>query len=109
MVQIEFDNNQMITVIQANLQDLFKDVLSKYLGKTKLSPESVVFISNGSIINPNLSVEKQMNNLNKENKTMKVLVNIMKEDDTKKKLLNQKKLYVLLAKNHVELNLKIIR
>ena len=92
MVQIEFDNNQMITVIQANLQDLFKDVLSKYLGKTSLSPESVVFISNGSIINPNLSVEKQMNNLNKENKTMKVLVNIMKEDDTKKKIIKSKEI-----------------
>ena len=92
MVQIEFDNNQMITVIQANLQDLFKDVLSKYLGKTKLSPESVVFISNGSIINPNLSVEKQMNNLNKENKTMKVLVNIMNEDDTKKKIIKSKEI-----------------
>ena len=32
MVQIEFDNNQMITVIQANLGDLFKDVIDKYLG-----------------------------------------------------------------------------
>ena len=38
MVQIEFDNNQIITVIQANLQDLFKDVLSKYLAKHYFHP-----------------------------------------------------------------------
>ena len=53
MVQIEFDNNQMITVIQANLGDLFKDVINKYLGKTLISPDIVSFVSNGCIINPN--------------------------------------------------------
>ena len=73
MVQIEFNNKQMITIIQANLKDLFKDVINKYLGKTLISPEIVSFYANGSIINPNLTVEKQMTNLDKENKTMKVI------------------------------------
>ena len=76
MVQIEFDNNQMITVIQANLGDLFKDVINKYLGKTLISPDIVSFVANGCIINPNLTVEKQMNNFDKENKTMKVMENL---------------------------------
>ena len=83
MVQIEFNNNQMITIIQANLGDLFKDVINKYLGKTLISPKNISFVANGSIINPDLIVEKQMNNLDKENKTMKVIVNAMKEDDDK--------------------------
>ena len=83
MVQIEFDNNQMITVIQANLGDLFKDVINKYLTKSLISPENVSFFANGSIINPNLTVEKQMNNLDKDNKTMKVIVFVMKEDENK--------------------------
>ena len=83
MVQIEFNNNQMITIIQANLGDLFKDVINKYLGKTLISPNNISFVANGSIINPDLIVEKQMNNLDKENKTMKVIVNAMKEDDDK--------------------------
>ncbi len=83
MVQIEFDNNQMITVIQANLGDLFKDVINKYLAKSLISPENVSFFANGSIINPNLTVEKQMNNLDKDNKTMKVIVFVMKEDENK--------------------------
>ena len=94
MVQIEFDNNQIITAIQANLQDLFKDVLSKYLAKTLLSPESVCFIANGSIINPILSVEKQMSNLDKANKTLKVIVNVMKEDDDKKSCYQIKRNYL---------------
>ena len=92
MVQIEFDNNQIITVIQANLQDLFKDVLSKYLAKILLSPESVCFIANGSIINPILSVEKQMTNLDKANKTLKVIVNVMKEDDDNKVVIKSKEI-----------------
>ena len=83
MVQIEFDNNQMITVIQANLGDLFKDVINKYLAKSLISPENVSFLANGSIINPNLTVEKQMNNFDKDNKTMKVIVFVMKEDENK--------------------------
>ena len=84
MVQIEFDNNQMITVIQANLGDLFKDVIDKYLAKSLISPENVSFLANGSIINPNLTVEKQMNNFDKDNKKMKVIVYVMKEDENKK-------------------------
>ena len=92
MVQIEFDNNQAITVIQAKLEDLFKDVLSKYLGKTLLSPDSVCFLANGSIINPNLSVEKQMNNLDKANKSMKVIVNVMKEDEDDKAIIKSKQI-----------------
>ena len=83
MVQIEFDNNQMITIIQANLGDLFKDVINKYLAKSLIAPENVSFFANGSIINPNLTVEKQMNNLDKDNKTMKVIVFVMKEDENK--------------------------
>ena len=74
MVQIEFDNNQMTTVIQGNLGDLFKDVINKYLAKSLISPENVSFFANGSIINPNLTVEKQMNNLDKDRKAMKVIL-----------------------------------
>ena len=47
MVQIEFNNNQMITKIQANLGDLFKDVINKYLAKSLISPENVSFFANG--------------------------------------------------------------
>ncbi len=96
MVQIEFNNNQMITIIQANLGDLFKDVINKYLGKTLISPKNISFVANGSIINPDLIVEKQMNNLDKENKTMKVIHKYLKL------LLNQKKLYAQNVMNLVE-------
>ena len=92
MVQIEFDNNQMITVIQANLGDLFKDVINKYLAKSLISSENVSFLANGSIINPNLTVEKQINNLDKDNKTMKVIVYVMKEDENKEVIIKSKEI-----------------
>ena len=83
MVQIEFDCEQTITVIQANLGDLFKVVINQYLGKAMISPENVTFFANGSTINPNLTVEKQMNDFDKINKKMKVLVKVIKEEEHK--------------------------
>ena len=83
MVQIEFDCEQTITVIQANLGDLFKVVINQYLGKAMISPENVTFVANGSTINPNLTVEKQMNDFDKINKKMKVLVKVIKEEEHK--------------------------
>ena len=59
------------------INKIFKDVINKYLAKSLISPENVSFFANGSIINPNLSVEKQMNNLDKDNKTMKVILNYL--------------------------------
>jgi len=106
MIQIEFDNNQIITVIQANSGDLFKDVLSKYLAKTLHPPESVSFLANGSIINPNLSVEKQMSNLDKANKTMKVIVNMMKEDDDNKVVIKSKQIICPKCKEPCRINLE---
>ena len=83
MVQIEFDYEQTITVIQANLGDLFKVVINQYLGKSMISPDNVTFVANGSTVNPNLTVEKQMNDFDKINKKMKVLVKIIKEEENK--------------------------
>ena len=74
MVDIEFDFNQRITVIQAKLDDTFQDVINKYLDKNFLAPDSVYFLTNGKQINPTQSVESHMNDLNKINKNMKVLV-----------------------------------
>ena len=92
MVQIEFDNNKIITIIQANLEDPFQDVISKYLEKTKLSSESVSFLSNGPIINQNLTVEKLMNDSEKDNKSMKVVVKIIKEDENERRIIKSKEI-----------------
>ena len=56
MVELEFDFNQVITNIQANLDDPFKDVINKYIQKSSLNPGSVNFLANGKIINTDESV-----------------------------------------------------
>ena len=83
-VEIEFNFNQVITNIQAKLDDPFKDVINKFMQKSLLQPDSVNFLANGKVINPNESVESHMSNLNKENKKMKIIVTMSENDDQNK-------------------------
>jgi len=84
MIEIEFNYNQLITNIQAKMDDLFQDVINKYLQKSSLESDSVNFIVNGKMINPNESVESYMSKLDKENKKMKILVTMIEKDDPNK-------------------------
>ena len=90
MVQIEFDFNQRLTIIQANLDDPFKEVIKLYIQKTFLNPDQVCFLTNGRMINPENKVEELMTSLNKSDKKMKVLVT-SKEDDNKEPVLIKSK------------------
>ena len=74
MVSIEFNYNQANFTIQANLSDNFEQVLQKFFQKVLIPPESVYFVSNASIIDPNLTVEKQIDEYKKKNNIMKVIV-----------------------------------
>ena len=68
MVEIEFNYNQVLINIQAKLDDPFQDVINKFMQKSLLDPGSVNFLTNGKVINPNVTVENHMSNLNKEKK-----------------------------------------
>ena len=80
MVEIEFDLNQQILTVQANLNDIFQVAINSYIKKSLLDPESVFFLANGKQIEPNKTIESQMSNLNKASKKMKVLVQFIKKD-----------------------------
>ena len=82
MIQIEFDYNQQTTVVQAKSNDLFQNVINSYLQKSLLNPNHVYFIANGNQINPQLTVERQMSDQNKQNKKMNVLVLLNEEGAT---------------------------
>ena len=43
MVEIEFNLNQVITYIQAKLDDAFQDVINKFMQKSLIEPDSVNF------------------------------------------------------------------
>ena len=84
MIKIEFNYNQVITNIQAKVDVPFKDVINKYTQKSSLEPDSLNFLVNGRVINPNESVENYMSNLDKRNKKMKILVTTAIKDEPNK-------------------------
>ena len=110
MVDIDFNLNQSHIVIQANLTDLFRDVINRYFQKALLNPNSVTFITNGKVVNPSESIRKHMSTLDLSEKKLNVLVNMVEQNGDPKELsLNLNKLYVCNVKSLAELLLKIIK
>ena len=90
MVEIEFNYNQRITVIQAKLDEPFQNLINKFFQKSLLQPGAVYFLANGKQINnPQNKVESLMTDLNKQNKKMKVLVNEIEENEENNKYKDQ--------------------
>ena len=44
MIQIEFNYKQQITSIQADLNDIFQNIINRYFQKSLLNPDSVYFL-----------------------------------------------------------------
>ena len=84
MVDVVFDLNQAITVIQAKLDEPFQVVIDKFIQKTLIDPNSVYYIANAKPIDPQQTVENQMSDLNKQNKKLTILVNSIDKDDQDK-------------------------
>ena len=74
MIKIEFNCNQIITVIQANLDDVFQDPINKFLQKTLTDPTSFVYLVDGRVIKPGETIQNQINELTKKNKIVRVIV-----------------------------------
>ena len=81
MTEIEFDFNQKIIVIQANLDDSFQDVIKKYIQKAEVDPSTIFYFANGVKIDEAKTVESQMNEINKKNNKMKVLVHSIEKSN----------------------------
>ena len=75
MVEIIFDYNSMQTVIQANLNDSFDNIIQKFITKTQLDLNNLHFLAKGKIINKNEKIEKIMDESDKLNKRLIILVN----------------------------------
>ena len=77
MINIEFNFNNEITIIQAKVKDKFKDVINKYLQKSLLDPNFLSFLANNKEINPEEEIEKIMNEKNKEYKYLTIIVQVI--------------------------------
>ena len=74
MITIEFNYNQIITTLQANLSDPFQISLNQFSQKTSIPLKSVNFLANGETIKPENKVESYMSNLSKQNGKINLLV-----------------------------------
>ena len=77
MVNIEFDFNKEITIIQGNLDEPFKIAVDKYTQKNSINPTSVYFLANGKKLNLEQTIESQMTEINKKNNKLSVLVTLI--------------------------------
>ena len=90
MVSIEFQSEQIFTVIQAKPKETFKEVIDKFIQKSSINPTSIYFIANGKNINSEQTVESQMSELNKQNNKMKVLVCSLIEENKEQVIVKSK-------------------
>ena len=88
MVEIEFDYNQDKIVIQAKLEDTFKEVIDKYCQKALFDPDDLYFIANGGQVMPEEKVENLISIFNSQVK-LKVLVYLIQRS-TKIKTIQSK-------------------
>ena len=91
MASIIFELNQEHTIIKAELNEKFEDVINRFLQNKKLNPSTVNFILNGKLINPQQTVESQMSLLDKQNRILKVFVYLQEEQDPNKIVIIQSK------------------
>ena len=90
MIEIVFSLNQMITKIQGNLKEPFKNVIDRYIQKSNYKRDELCFLGNGGIINENEIIENLMNIDDKNNNRMNILVEIIIKDENGNKIIKSK-------------------
>ena len=91
MIQIEFNYHQQITIIQTQQNNQFKNVINSYSQKTLLNQDSLYFLANGQQINKENTVESYMNQINKQNNKLIVLVNLIEQGNNVEQVFTKSK------------------
>ena len=78
-----FTYNGKKTAIQCKDEDKIEDICNKYISKTGLNKNSLIFIYGGNQINFNLKFNEQANTIDKERKEMNILVYENNENELK--------------------------
>ena len=76
MITIEFNFNQKITIIQANLSDPFRIPLNQFSKKTLIPLDSLNFIANYLPIKPEKTIESHMSSIDIQNGKLNVIVDV---------------------------------
>ena len=75
MSKVEFNYEGKTTTIQCNSNDKMKDIYKKFITKNEIDVKSVYFLYGGNTIEEELTFEQIINNVDKENNKMIILVN----------------------------------
>ena len=75
MAQVEFLLDNIKTIIQCNENEKMKDIIKKFTLKLGKDLNNVNFLYNGNQLNIELTIEQLASNLDKERKTLTILVN----------------------------------
>ena len=96
MIEVEFECNQNKIMIQANIYESFQAIIDKYIQKSLIQLNSAYFIANGNQIKPESSLESIMTDIDKQNKKIKVLVNMLedKDDDSQEQVIIKSKFII---------------
>ena len=81
MVQVEFEYEQVRTIIQVNLTDTFSKALQNYKNKRNINLENKFFVANAKNIQKTDIIKNIMSSIDKRNKSIKVLVYDDEEDN----------------------------
>ena len=80
MVEIEFNHNHTFTIIQSNEDELMKNIIQKYILKTKLNIDLIYFLYNGNNIDKEKALKQIINTQDKIRKKMTILVTDLGEE-----------------------------
>ncbi len=74
-IEIEFNYQGQITIIQCNTQDNLNNIFQNFINKANIDINLIYFLYSGNIIEGNSIIEKIINSTDKERKKMNILVN----------------------------------
>jgi len=74
MVSIEFEYQEIKTIVQANLNDRFENILNSYKSKSNIDLTNLCYLANARNIDKNDIIIDIMNDKDKQNKMIKILV-----------------------------------
>ena len=108
MSLINFDFGNVITTIQCNEDDIFKDICIKFGIKVQKNINDVYFVYNGKIIN---ELEKKFNEIadtaDKEKKEMNISVIELNENKDKNTIIKSKEIICPICRNGIKIEIKI--
>ena len=90
MVEIQFELDQIKTTINGKLEELFQNIIDRYINKTLQKPDSLYFVSKGKPMNPNESIGNQMSEQEKKDNRIIIYVMVIEKENQNESIIKSK-------------------